>query len=73
MTSTAAVNLKDATQADKNERALAKITLSVDPCCYVYLHKVTAAKEAWTKLQNAYQGRSEAAVFDTARKLFNMK
>ena len=41
----------------QDQKALSKICLSVDRCCYSHLMKVESAKDAWQALENAYEDK----------------
>lgn len=59
--------------SEKDNRTLAKICLTVKPCCYVHVCNAKNAKEAWNNLQAAYEGKSMSRVFQLTRKLFDIK
>ncbi|KAJ8731579.1 hypothetical protein PYW07_004743 [Mythimna separata] len=44
----------------KQEKALAKIALSVKPCVFPQIRNAKSAREAWSNLQKAYEDRENA-------------
>ena len=61
------------TEKEKDNRALAKICLSVKPLCYVHLCKVKSSNEAWKNLQNAFEATDMNQKFELQRRLFRAK
>lgn len=57
----------------RDQSALAKICLSVKPNCFIHVQNAKTSKEAWDNLQNSFEGRSMATVFEMTRRLFNSK
>lgn len=67
------VNVSKPTDTVRDQSALAKICLSVKPNCYIHIQNAKTSKEAWDNLNNAFEGRSMATVFEMTRRLFNVK
>lgn len=59
--------------SDKDNRALAKICLSVKPTCYVHVCNAKSAKEAWDNLQRAFETKGMNRKFELQRHLFGVK
>lgn len=56
-----------------NERALAEITLMVDPCNYGHIATATSAKDAWDALMNAYEDTGLTRKVELLKQLVNIK
>ena len=48
-------NPKTAVDPDKDRRARSKLTLMIDPMCYVHIQGAKTAKELWQQLASAYE------------------
>lgn len=59
--------------ADLNERALAEITLMVDPGNYGHIATATTAKEAWDALMCAYEDTGLTRKVELLKQLVNVK
>lgn len=56
-----------------NERAMAEITLMVDPSNYGHIATATTAKEAWDALMNAYEDTGLTRKVELLKQLVNIK
>ncbi|XP_059220048.1 uncharacterized protein LOC131995364 [Stomoxys calcitrans] len=56
-----------------NEKALAEITLMVDPNNYGHIAAATTAKDAWTVLINAYEDTGLTRKVELLKQLVNIK
>lgn len=57
----------------KDERAMAKICLMVQPSLYVHVHTAKSAKEAWDNLAKTFENRGLVGRLSLLRKLFSVK
>lgn len=70
-TGAAGANAENDASAD--QRALAEITLMVDPSNYGHIATATTAKQAWNALMNAYEDTGLTRKVELLKQLVNMK
>lgn len=63
----------DAVRARRDERALSKICLLVERCCFSHLMKADCAKAAWQALENAYEDKGLGRRLKLLRNLCSIK
>lgn len=53
---------------DKDQRALAKISLALKPVCFIHVRYAKSSKEAWDALQTAFEQKSTYRKLSLSRK-----
>lgn len=59
--------------SNRGQRALAKICLNVQPLCHAHVREATTAKEAWEKLQAAFEDKGLCRRLTLLRNLLRIK